>query len=140
MQCSNISVVFVEAVKIDSKLKAFLNSIDNGEAVSACVYHLLDTYYQCHNLFAVDVVAHLHLTTNRKPRRLFSAVSVSSSCRTVLLQPRSCLFILFLLVKRSTSSGKRCFYPQERISFCIGARIYMAKSLPHDGELSCVEL
>ena len=63
---------------MDSKLKAFLNSIDNGEAVSACVYHLLDTYYQCHNLFAVDVVAHLHLTTNMKPRRLFSAVSVSS--------------------------------------------------------------
>lgn len=30
---------------MDSKLIAFLNSVDNGEGSLACVYHLLDTYY-----------------------------------------------------------------------------------------------
>ena len=30
----------------------------------------------CHNIFAVDVVSHLHFTTNKEPRRLFSAASV----------------------------------------------------------------
>ena len=97
---------------MDSKLKAFLNSIDNGEAVSACVYHLLDTYYQCHNLFAVDVVAHLHLTTNMKPRRLFSAVSVPSFCRTVFLQP---------LVFRFQNAEESATGPAEKTANCVGS-------------------
>ena len=32
---------------INFKLKAVLNRIESGELKTACVYHLLDTYYQC---------------------------------------------------------------------------------------------
>ena len=41
----------------------------------------------CHNLYAVDVVSHLHFTTNKEPRRLFSAVSVSPFCGLFCYSP-----------------------------------------------------
>ncbi|MBQ7144069.1 MAG: hypothetical protein IJR65_02790, partial [Oscillospiraceae bacterium] len=31
----------------------------------------------CHNLFAVSLFSHIDFTTNKEPRRLFSATSVS---------------------------------------------------------------
>lgn len=52
----------------------------------------------CHNLYAVDVVSHLHFTTNKEPRRLFSAVSVSLFsglfCYSPKVYPKSLFYLL----------------------------------------------